>query len=307
MSRKKPPAAAPPPPPSGDEPPHANGANGSNGHVNGGTTGKGEQKPQEPSNPATPVVRARVVGGWKENRPQAEWRPEDGFSPEAVTPTGHKISWRQCCAWKNGRKTRCTAQAVAGRDVCRSHGGAIGSGRPPIHGRYAGVLMGAVRDAYMRHCDSDEASDPTDELALMRAGVERAYSRASSGDTPRFRQEALSLWERGRTASIAGDAEAGSRAFRELGELLREGRNRDDSMRELFDMADKTAAAATNFRRVRVAEARVFTEAQLVAVLRMIGEEIRVHVPIEHAARLEAALDHRIALAAGVGISTRSS
>lgn len=245
----------------------------------------------------TPAV---IVGGWRDTRPQADWRPEDGHAPGAMTRTGRPVRWRQCCKWRRGRvgRERCCGRAAAGKDCCRLHGGAPGSGRPPVHGRYSQAL-GALREVYHRHLDADTASDPTDELAVMRTGLERLASRAAGGDSPTFRAGVLELFTRASDALRAEDVPGFREAFSQLGDTIRAGKAVDDAFREVFELADRTADRATQFRRVRVAELRVYTEAHIVALLRMIAETVREHVPIELAARVEDALDRRLAVAAG--------
>ena len=53
---------------------------------------------------------------------------------------------------------------------CRMHGGAPGSGRPPVHGRYSAVLKGQLLEAY-RQAGADELDvlDVGGEIVLIRA------------------------------------------------------------------------------------------------------------------------------------------
>ena len=256
------------------------------------------ETPGTPSNPATGVLV--VVGGWADNRPQAEWKPEDGFAPTAVLRGGRQLKRRQCCAWRIRQvgKARCTRAAAPHMRVCRMHGGAPGSGRPPIHGRYSKVL-GAIRDVYHRHLDRETASDPTDELALMRATIERLVDRALKRDTADFRAAALAVFERAAEAARTGDQAETSARFKELGDMLRAGKAVDEAMAEVFNFADRTAARATDFRRARAAEMRVWTEAHIIVLLRMIAETIREHAPIDIAVSIQSALDRRLAVAQG--------
>jgi hypothetical protein len=160
--------------------------------------------------------------------------------------------------------------------------------------------MGAMREIYQRHRNIDQASDPTDELAIMRTAVERGVERAMKGDSPAFRQEALAAFEALDLAVRGGDPAALVAALQRLGGILRAGRDHDAALAEVFAQAERTAGRATDFRRTRIQEMRVWTEVQVLALLRTVSETVRENAPIQIAIGIESALDRRLALAQGL-------
>jgi hypothetical protein len=163
-----------------------------------------------------------------------------------------------------------------------------------VHGRFS-AAFGGIRDLYQRQLDADGADDPTDEIAVMRTAIELKVSCAMKGDSPKFRAEVLAAFER---VASATPPEQQSPDFRALGELLRAGVGTDAALREVFDMADRTADRTTQLRRVRVAEMKVYTEAHIALMLKVFVETVREHTDVQTALRVATALDRRLALAA---------
>lgn len=276
-----------------------------NGRAKGSPPPPGDSQPvpgagESPLVAGKPAPAAVIAGGWAENRPQALWKPEDGLAPTAMNSRGKPLGYRQCCAWLKGRRRRCTRPNVTGRRVCRMHGGAPGTGRPPIHGGYAKSLGTQLRALFDGHMANPDSSDPTGELALMRASVEQAAARASAGDTAAFRADALGLFERAAAAAQpGGDPQAGAAAFRELGDLLRSGHAAERAGVLLFERADRTAGRATELRRVRIIEARAYSEAQVVVLLGGLLELVREHANVQTALAVADAFIRRYPGAAG--------
>ena len=65
---------------------------------------------------------------------------------------------------------------------CRMHGGAPGSGRPIIHGKYSKAMRAELRDHYSQALeDEPESLDLADELAFIRALIMEFQSRFIEG------------------------------------------------------------------------------------------------------------------------------
>lgn len=92
--------------------------------------------------------------------------PKEGRCNAKTRDGGHCRSWPTRL---NGRR-------------CRMHGGAPGSGRPPIHGRYAKILRKEIRGVYldMLHDEPDHTST-VEEIALSRALLAEYLNRFQSG------------------------------------------------------------------------------------------------------------------------------
>jgi hypothetical protein len=236
---------------------------------------------------------APVVGGARDSRPKEEWKPEDGFAPTAVLANGATLNRRQCCARSKRHGLRCTQGAVPGKSVCRMHGGAPCSGRPPTHGRYSAAL-GSVGDLYRRQLEVEGADDPTDEIALMRTALETRTSRAIGGDSAQFRVDAVKAYTAAAELLNGAPTAQFLAAFAALGDMLGAGVAADVALRDVFDMANETASRATHLRRVRVAEAHAYTDAHLVVLFKVFMETVREVTDVQIAARVATTLRHRL-------------
>lgn len=85
----------------------------------------------------------------------------------------------QCTARSKRTGEQCGARAVTGKNVCRMHGGAPASGRPPVHGRYSTALQEhpAFLEAYERMRDDPHIEETRNEIALQRAILDQFLSR----------------------------------------------------------------------------------------------------------------------------------
>lgn len=80
----------------------------------------------------------------------------------------------QCTARSKRTHERCKAPAVVGKHVCFHHGGAPGTGRPIIHGRYSKALAGhpEILERYERHRDDPKLMETLNEIALLRGKLD---------------------------------------------------------------------------------------------------------------------------------------
>jgi len=74
----------------------------------------------------------------------------------------------------------CQNPPVTGKTRCRMHGGAVGSGRPPIHGLYSKSLRASLADKYTAFLGTDY-KDLSNELAIARALLSEYLGRFSDG------------------------------------------------------------------------------------------------------------------------------
>lgn len=82
------------------------------------------------------------------------------------------IETGQCKAKAKGSGERCKNKATEGYEVCRIHGGATGTGRPPIHGRYSVTRRAGLQEKYQHFFDDPSVGDLRPELALLRATLQ---------------------------------------------------------------------------------------------------------------------------------------
>jgi hypothetical protein len=64
---------------------------------------------------------------------------------------------------------------------CHFHGGAEGTGRPVIHGRYSKVLRESLREKYEEHLADDSYRELRAEIAIERALLSEYLAKLSQG------------------------------------------------------------------------------------------------------------------------------
>jgi len=90
---------------------------------------------------------------------------------------------------------RCKAVAMRGSEVCRMHGGAKGSGRPPKSGLYAfdtGKVSETISEAFQRYLQDPDITLLNEEIALVRAYLENyvaTFTPSSSQHPPPLTSE----------------------------------------------------------------------------------------------------------------------
>lgn len=183
------------------------------------------------------------IGGPNDPRAPEDWRPEDGF---VYWPSIAKKPRRQCCARRRrGGGVRCLQVPKAGKRTCFKHGGAPGSGRPPIHGLYSKKTLGRFAREYERHLEHERILDTTPDIAMLGTAAEIVLEQGLRfGDTPTFRVEAYRLFLAVRSAMAAGDAKETSARMGELGGLLRQGYDVARAFREGTRLVERRAVRA---------------------------------------------------------------
>lgn len=175
---------------------------------------------------------------------------------------------KRCKARSKTTGKQCQRPAVGGKEVCYYHGGAPGSGRPVIHGRYSKALKrSALSDAYRTALEDAALLDLREPLALMEAAVQRSTERSADMDTPEFRQRALELFE----AAQAAGRDKDTNGFREnmirLGELLRQGVDEDKALLHMTTQAERLARRVEAAWQVKLQRKQVLNVQQVGAVL----------------------------------------
>lgn len=194
----------------------------------------------------------------------------------------------RCTAKSKQSGNRCTKPVVAGRSVCRYHGGL--GGRPIVHGRYSKAL-GSLREAY-----EDSRNDPTllelrDTLAVLDVIVQKAAARVGELDTPRFRSMAYELYQE---AAGATDPTELRERLRNLGGLLRNGVKEDEALERLSDSVEKLARRQEKAWDLRLSAANAINARDMVALLGRFAEIVLDEANDETATRIIARIDGEI-------------
>jgi hypothetical protein len=179
--------------------------------------------------------------------------------------------------------TLCQRRPTRGHARCRLHGGADGSGRPPIHGRYSRLrhVFGEAWDATVSDPDLMQLNA---DVALFLVRESELLDRLGEGDTPEFRAVALSLFRDLSTAIRSGDEAAAAGGMNALRRHLERGANRDGAWAELRENTERRASIVD--RASRAAVARGISAAGLVAVMGAILDIVRSELGDEPAHRV---------------------
>tara|TARA_R110002020_G_scaffold72355_4_gene186302 strand:+ start:697 stop:1377 length:681 start_codon:yes stop_codon:yes gene_type:complete len=194
----------------------------------------------------------------------------------------------RCCAKSKQSGNRCKQKVVAGRRVCRYHGGL--GGRPPTHGRYSKGL-GRFQEAYQENLNDPNLLDLRESLALLDICVRRAVERTGDFDTPNFRKECLELFDAARSADSPDEATA---ALGALGKLLRDGKAEDEAFEQMSKAAEKMSRRQEKAWSIRLDAATAINARDLTAVLARFADIVLEESPKDVAGRIIRRIDGEI-------------
>ena len=177
---------------------------------------------------------------------------------------------------------------VPGRRVCRYHGGL--GGRPPIHGRYSTVL-GHFREAYQAARDDPNLTDLRETMALLDVVVQKAAERAAENDTPLFRKEAMSKWERARYAQDDVERDL---LMDDLGEWLKSGVKDDSALDHLAKSAERLAKRQERSWDIKLSAANAINARDMVTVLARFADIVLTEAPKDVAGRIIRRIDGEV-------------
>jgi len=168
----------------------------------------------------------------------------------------------RCCAKSKSTGERCKRPVVAGRRVCRYHGGNSPGGQIK-HGRYAKGL-GRFRHAYEEALNDPSLLDLRETIALLDITVQKAVERAADCDSPQFRAMALELYEK---AMRNLGTDEGAQSLNELGDLLERGVAEDGALDELAKAAERLGRRQEKAWSIKLDAATALNARDLVAVM----------------------------------------
>ena len=194
----------------------------------------------------------------------------------------------RCTAKSKQSGGRCTKPVVAGRSVCRYHGGL--GGRPIKHGRYSKAL-GSLRGAY-----EESRADPTllelrDTLAVLDVIVQKAAERVGQLDTTDFRARAMELYQQAQAST--GPQELQGR-LRALGALLREGTDEDEALQALSKAVERLSKRQEEAWKIRLSAANAINARDMVALLGRFAEIVLDEADNDVATRIINRIDGEI-------------
>lgn len=182
------------------------------------------------------------------------------------------------CKAHNRSGQPCRRVAAEGKSVCYLHGGAPGSGRPPVHGRYSKAISShALSGAYKSAIDDPTLLDMLEPIALLEAALQRTVQRLAERDTPDFRARCLSLLEQAQEATARKDLDEARELMGRLRSLLRQGVEEDKALSEMSVQAERLSKRVEAAWSIKLQKRQVLNVQQLGAViarvLQIVSEE----------------------------------
>ena len=185
---------------------------------------------------------------------------------------------QRLCKAHNRSGQPCRRVAASGKAVCYVHGGAPGSGRPPIHGRYSKAISShALSDAYKSAVDDPTLLDMLEPIALLEAALQRTVQRLSERDCPDFRARCLALFEQAQEATAQKNLDEARELMGRLRSLLRQGVEEDKALSEMSVQAERLSKRIEAAWSIKLQKRQVLNVQQLGAViarvLQIVAEE----------------------------------
>lgn len=194
--------------------------------------------------------------------PNGDWNPDypppNPWMKDPIVPKGSK----RCDAISRRTGERCRRLCRPHYDYCLQHRRyddphMVGSNQ--LQALFEDSL-GRLREAYnkARNNPSIMALEPV--IALYDLRMDEIAKRLEKGDTSDFRYKLKSLYEQYNDGIARGDDQRADRAFREMGELIKEGADYDASWEKLLEKADKRSTRAEKAIELALKREQVLTE-----------------------------------------------
>ena len=194
---------------------------------------------------------------------------------------------QQCTARSRRTGKRCEAWRVKGSSVCYHHGGATPRGVEAgafRHGRYSKSLPDRLASTYQNALTDEQRHELRDELAVSRAKVDDLLRKMKHGESD-------SLWlllrERAREmrrASASGEERQAARLQEDILSLI-EGGDEALAWADLDRWLGRTQRLSEADMRIAVAKQQWISAEEVMALMAMILDAIRRHVPDQEVRR----------------------
>jgi len=127
----------------------------------------------------------------------------------------------QCTATSKRTGERCRAQAVAGSEVCRTHGAA--GGRPIKHGRYSKHLPKRLASRYRQLASDESLLQAQEHLALLETLLGERLGKLGETSQAELWGQAIEVYRGTRSAMSDGKAAETMSGLELLGNILENG------------------------------------------------------------------------------------
>ena len=181
------------------------------------------------------------------------------------------------CGARKKSGGRCTQGVPAAGKRCHWHGGAPGSGRPLVHGRYSKTLKGKLLAAYQSSLADPKLMDLSETTAALDGLVRTIAERLQNGDTPEFRRRAVEMVDAMIAARGQPDGEAGKK-FQELVTFLRAGEEESRAESILFDRFERLAKRVEEANKILHAKENTIPARKVEELMTALVAALNAHV-----------------------------
>jgi hypothetical protein len=174
---------------------------------------------------------------------------------------------KQKCRARRKNHEPCKNPPVAGKDLCRMHGGSVGSGgmHNLRHGRYSKSL-GKLAAGYESSLNDRQLFDLREPIAALDGVTKRLMAMVDEHDSPEWRRAVRSKYKAVREALASGDPNAAA-MLEELGELIEKGAAEAGSLESLGSNLDKLARRIEGAWSIHLQKTQVMNKGELVGLL----------------------------------------
>jgi len=182
---------------------------------------------------------------------------------------------KRACRARRKNGMPCHGQPVEGKDLCRMHGGAMGSGGNHAlkHGRYSKAL-GKLAAGYESSLNDRQLFDLREPIAALDGVTKRLMNLVEEHDSPEWRRSVSAKYKQVREALANGDEHA-TRLLEELGELINKGAAEASNLEALGSNLDKLARRIEGAWSIHLAKTQVMNKGEIVGLLAKIVVLIR--------------------------------
>ncbi len=174
---------------------------------------------------------------------------------------------KQKCRARRKNREPCNNPPVGGKDLCRMHGGSVGSGgmHNLRHGRYSKSL-GKLAAGYESSLNDRQLFDLREPIAALDSVTKRLMAMVDEHDSPEWRRAVRAKYKAVREALAAGDPSVAT-MLEELGELIDRGAAEGSNLESLGSNLDKLARRIEGAWGIHLQKTQVMNKGELIGLL----------------------------------------
>ena len=194
---------------------------------------------------------------------------------------------KQKCRARRKDHSPCGNPPIEGKDLCRMHGGAAGSGGTHrlTHGRYSKSL-GKLAAGYESSLNDRNLFDLREPIAALDSVTKRLMRMVDEHDSPEWRRSVKAKYKAVREALANGDP-AAAQMMDDLGTLIDQGAGEGSNLESLGSNLDKLARRIEGAWSIHLQKTQVMNKGELIGLLAKFITVVREEAGSSIAARVQ--------------------